>query len=241
MDQQPTTCPPTERVQVRLDGAALHIVFNNPARHNALSVDMWGAVPPLLAQAEHDDRVRAGGVHRRRREGLRLGRRHLAVRRHARRARGRQAVRGTGRRGADGHPRFSKPTLACIRGWCIGGGVNVAISLRHPHRGQRRGVLDPGSAAGPGLPLLGAEEPGRPDRRRCRQGPVLHRAPHRCGRGPAPRPGVARGAPEACPRCWPSTPARSARTRRSPSARPRPSSARSSSPRPSSMSSAAAS
>ena len=24
--------------------------------------------------------------------------------------------------------RFSKPTLACIRGWCIGGGVNVAIS-----------------------------------------------------------------------------------------------------------------
>jgi enoyl-CoA hydratase len=23
---------------------------------------------------------------------------------------------------------FSKPTLACIRGWCIGGGVNVAIA-----------------------------------------------------------------------------------------------------------------
>jgi enoyl-CoA hydratase len=24
--------------------------------------------------------------------------------------------------------RFPKPTIACIRGWCIGGGVNVAIS-----------------------------------------------------------------------------------------------------------------
>jgi enoyl-CoA hydratase/carnithine racemase len=24
--------------------------------------------------------------------------------------------------------RFGKPTIACIRGWCIGGGVNVAIS-----------------------------------------------------------------------------------------------------------------
>jgi enoyl-CoA hydratase len=24
--------------------------------------------------------------------------------------------------------RFAKPTIACIRGWCIGGGVNVAIS-----------------------------------------------------------------------------------------------------------------
>ena len=48
----------TEHVQVRLDGPALHIVFNNPARHNALSVDMWGAVPPLLARAAEDERVR---------------------------------------------------------------------------------------------------------------------------------------------------------------------------------------
>ena len=49
---------PTEHVLARLDGPALHIIFNNPARHNALSVDMWGAVPPLLAQAAVDDRVR---------------------------------------------------------------------------------------------------------------------------------------------------------------------------------------
>ena len=48
----------TERVQTWLDGRTLHIRFNNPARHNALSVDMWEAVPPLLAQAQDDDRVR---------------------------------------------------------------------------------------------------------------------------------------------------------------------------------------
>ena len=40
---------PTERVQTWLDGSTLHIRFNNPVRHNALSVDMWEAVPPLLA------------------------------------------------------------------------------------------------------------------------------------------------------------------------------------------------
>ena len=50
--------PGTDRVQTWLDGSTLHIRFNNPARHNALSVDMWEAVPPLLAQAETDDRVR---------------------------------------------------------------------------------------------------------------------------------------------------------------------------------------
>src|SRR6185312_14747946 len=49
---------PTERVKAWREDAALHIRFNNPAKHNALSVDMWEAVPPLLARAEDDDAVR---------------------------------------------------------------------------------------------------------------------------------------------------------------------------------------
>src|SRR3954447_23184074 len=48
----------TERVQTWLDGSTLHIRFNNPAKHNALSVDMWEAVPHLLRTAQNDDRVR---------------------------------------------------------------------------------------------------------------------------------------------------------------------------------------
>ena len=47
-DHSPAYASPTERVKTWLDGAALHVRFNNPARHNALSVDMWEAVPPLL-------------------------------------------------------------------------------------------------------------------------------------------------------------------------------------------------
>src|SRR5690242_61140 len=49
---------PTDRVAVWVDATTLHIRFNNPARHNALSVDMWQAIPPLLAQAEKDDAIR---------------------------------------------------------------------------------------------------------------------------------------------------------------------------------------
>ena len=48
----------TERVKAWRDGQVLHIRFNNPSRHNALSVDMWEAVPLLLEQAERDDGVR---------------------------------------------------------------------------------------------------------------------------------------------------------------------------------------
>ena len=48
MNDMTTYASPTERVKTWLEGRVLHIRFNNPAKHNALSVDMWEAVPPLL-------------------------------------------------------------------------------------------------------------------------------------------------------------------------------------------------
>ena len=112
-----------------LDGAALHIRFNNPAKHNALSVDMWEAVPPLLAQAETDDAVRLVVFSGEGDEVLRLRRRHLAVRGPC--APRREAVKRyelMAEAALMGIHDFGKPTIAAIRGYCIGGGVNVAIS-----------------------------------------------------------------------------------------------------------------
>jgi enoyl-CoA hydratase len=118
----------TERVQAWLEGSTLHIRFNNPARHNALSVDMWEAVPPLLALAESDERVRlvvfsgsgekafVSGADISQFEDMRAARE--AVTRYEQMA----------ENALTGISRFGKPTLSCIRGWCIGGGVNVAIA-----------------------------------------------------------------------------------------------------------------
>ena len=58
MNDMLTYVSPTERVKAWVEGPILHIHFNNPAKHNALSVDMWEAVPALLSQAERDDAVR---------------------------------------------------------------------------------------------------------------------------------------------------------------------------------------
>jgi enoyl-CoA hydratase len=119
---------PTERVLVQLQGSALHIVFNNPARHNALSLDMWAAVPPLLAHAGQDERVRVvvfsgagekafvSGADISQFEDLRAAKE--AVKHYE--ALAEDALMGI--------YHFAKPTVACIRGWCIGGGLNVAIS-----------------------------------------------------------------------------------------------------------------
>ena len=119
---------PTDRVQVRLDAAALHIVFNNPARHNALSVDMWGAVPALLTQAAADERVRvvvfSGAGDKAFVSGADIS--QFEDQRAAR-----EAVAHYEALAEDALlaiERSAKPTLACIRGWCLGGGVNVAIA-----------------------------------------------------------------------------------------------------------------
>ncbi|MGJ7498189.1 enoyl-CoA hydratase [Variovorax sp. RT4R15] len=118
----------TGRVQTWLDASTLHIRFNNPARHNALSVDMWEAVPPLLRIAAADERVRlvvfsgagdkafVSGADITQFEDMRAARE--AVTRYE--AMAEEALMSI-------HD-FAKPTLACIRGYCIGGGVNVAIS-----------------------------------------------------------------------------------------------------------------
>ncbi len=118
----------TERVQSWLDQTTLHIRFNNPARHNALSVDMWEAVPPLLDVASHDDRVRlvvfsgageksfVSGADITQFEDQRAAKE--AVDRYERMAE--ECLQSIAN--------FAKPTLACIQGYCIGGGVNVAIS-----------------------------------------------------------------------------------------------------------------
>jgi enoyl-CoA hydratase/carnithine racemase len=118
----------TERVQTWLAGSTLHIRFNNPAKHNALSVEMWEAVPPLLRVAQGDDRVRlvvfsgageksfVSGADISQFEDMRAARE--AVARYE--AMAEQTLAGI-------HD-FAKPTLACIRGYCIGGGVNVAIA-----------------------------------------------------------------------------------------------------------------
>jgi enoyl-CoA hydratase len=130
METEQTTAyqSPTERMQVWVDGSTLHIRFNNPARHNALSVDMWQAIPPLLAQAEQDDCIRlvvfsgagdkafVSGADISQFEDMRAARE--AVKHYE--AMAEEALMGI--------YRCSKPTLAAIRGYCIGGGVNVAIS-----------------------------------------------------------------------------------------------------------------
>ena len=118
----------TERVKAWVDGAVLHIRFNNPAKHNALSVDMWEAVPPLLARAVKDDAIRVvvfsgegdkafvSGADISQFEDMRAAKEAV------------KKYEAMAEAALEGIYECEKPTIACIQGYCIGGGVNVAIA-----------------------------------------------------------------------------------------------------------------
>src|SRR2546423_982332 len=50
--------PITSKMLAEKDGAIGRIIFNNPARHNAVSLDMWQAVSQIMDDFNADDRVR---------------------------------------------------------------------------------------------------------------------------------------------------------------------------------------
>jgi enoyl-CoA hydratase len=128
MNDMATYVSPTERVRSWVEGPVLHIRFNNPAKHNALSIDMWEAVPVLLGQAERDDDIRLvvfsgeggksfiSGADISQFDDMRA--QQEAVKKY-------EAVAEAC---LEGIHDFPKPTIACIKGYCVGGGVNVAIS-----------------------------------------------------------------------------------------------------------------
>ena len=50
--------PITSKMIAEKDGPIGRLIFNNPARHNAVSLDMWQAVTQIMDDFEGDDAVR---------------------------------------------------------------------------------------------------------------------------------------------------------------------------------------
>jgi enoyl-CoA hydratase/carnithine racemase len=118
----------TDKILVSRKGAALEITFNNPQKHNALSVDMWRAVPPLLKQAEMDPDVRiivfCGSGSKAFVSGADIS--QFENERAAQEAVDRYEVMAEG--ALLGILGCEKPTLAAVSGFCFGAGVNVAAA-----------------------------------------------------------------------------------------------------------------
>jgi enoyl-CoA hydratase len=117
----------TDKMLARKDGGVGYVIFNNPERHNAVSLDMWDATSRILEGFANDEEVRvvvltgAGGKafvsgadiskFESERATLEATRRYNA----------------SVEKAYTGIQQFAKPTIAMIRGYCIGGGVGLAV------------------------------------------------------------------------------------------------------------------
>ena len=118
----------TEKMLSRRDGAIGHMIFNQPEKRNAVSLEMWEAAEKILQDFEADPGIRvlvlsgAGG------KSFVAGADISEF----------EKSRDTAEAQAHYNARtkavyrlvenFPKPTIAMIHGFCIGGGLNLACS-----------------------------------------------------------------------------------------------------------------
>ena len=117
----------TDKMLSRKEGGVGYLTFNNPERHNAVSLEMWEAAAGFLEDFKSDKNIRvvvitgAGGkafvsgadiskFESERSSKEAVDRYNIAV------DKANAAVY-----------EFPKPTIAMIRGYCIGGGVGLAL------------------------------------------------------------------------------------------------------------------
>jgi enoyl-CoA hydratase len=118
----------TERLIGRKDGAIGWVIFNHPERRNAISSEMWRAIPPLLAAYEADPEVRvvvfAGAGDKAFVSGADISQfDNERQNREANEIYSAQSAAAT-----RAMAQLQKPSIAMIRGFCIGGGLAVALT-----------------------------------------------------------------------------------------------------------------
>jgi enoyl-CoA hydratase/carnithine racemase len=118
----------TPKLIARIEDGIGWIIFNQPEKHNAVSYDMWLAVPKVIAAYEADQAVRvivlAGAGERAFVSGADIS--EFENKRGSA-----DAVKVYDEAGEAAHNalvRASKPTLTMIRGICIGGGLGIALT-----------------------------------------------------------------------------------------------------------------
>jgi len=119
--------PVEEKMLGLKHGPVAEIVFNNPARHNAVSLEMWERMTKLLGEFAADPGVRALVVSGAGGKAFVSGADISKFEKQRSTAEGVAHYNGISAKAYETLYNFPKPTIAKIQGYCIGGGMNVAV------------------------------------------------------------------------------------------------------------------
>ena len=118
----------TDKLLLEKDGPIGWIVFNQPEKRNAVSQEMWEAMPEYVNDLAKDDAIRVvilrGGGDQSFVSGADISqfkdkRKNMADE---------EEYRRISARGQDSLTTLQKPLMAMIHGFCVGGGVGVALT-----------------------------------------------------------------------------------------------------------------
>jgi enoyl-CoA hydratase/carnithine racemase len=122
-----STATHTTKMLARKEGGVGYLIFNNPERHNAMSLEMWDATRHILDDFEKDNNVRVvvltgaggkafvSGADISEFEKLRSSQELI------------EKYNAVSDKAFTGINDFPKPTISMIRGYCIGGGLGLAL------------------------------------------------------------------------------------------------------------------
>ena len=119
---------PTPKLTVSLEGAVATVALDNPARRNALDLEMWQALPPLFAEIGADPDVRVVLLRGAGEAAFSAGADIAEFETVRADAAGGQAYEAANEAAFWAVARCPKPVIAAIRGACLGGGFGLALS-----------------------------------------------------------------------------------------------------------------
>ena len=116
----------TERLLGKKDGAIGWVVFNNPDRRNAVSLDMWEAIPRVLASFNEDSQIRTIVLTGAGDKAFVSGADISQFEKTRNSAEQVQHYEEVAEKANHALKTCDKPVIAMIRGYCLGGGLGIA-------------------------------------------------------------------------------------------------------------------
>jgi enoyl-CoA hydratase len=117
----------TDKMIVRKEGRVGYLIFNNPERHNAVSLEMWATAGDMLRNFAKDDSVRVVVVTGAGEKAFISG---ADISKFGDERANEKAIahyNATVEKTYAAMEEFPKPTIAMIRGYCMGGGLGFAL------------------------------------------------------------------------------------------------------------------
>jgi len=117
----------SDRIKTRRDGAVGHIIFDNQDKLNAMSLDMWEGMGEAMVAFEADPDIRVVVFSGAGDKSFVAGADVSKYEEERGEADAQEHYARTGEKALQAIYTSTKVTLAAIDGWCIGGGVSVAL------------------------------------------------------------------------------------------------------------------